>query len=316
MAIVRIFTLASLVVSLLPTESPAQFFKEGPFRRLFNKAEPEAPDAPKSPAKQDSSSQKNGSPKLPDYPRPTPRTGSSASTGLSEPPLQSPRYSPRNEPGYRIPTPAPQLKSQSQQAITNNGQLRIFGAVVQQRTGSGPLVITYVPETSDAYRAGLRQGDELVSVAGIEIEDLAAIEGLEGLLKPGDQVDAVVNRQRKKQKLELVYRAEEAAKQQLSADSSSLTLGKEDERRSHAEPDELHIVPRHQIRSLLGLAPTTKESLDTRSAVPTQPQSPNLPLLESIEELRNLVSEQQATIKRLEAELRKMRSSSTPVRRR
>ena len=316
MPIVRIFSLASLVVLLQPTESPAQFFKESPLRRMFNKVDPESADASKAPAKQDQSAQKNGSSALPNYPRPTPRTGSAASAGRSDLPTQSPRFSPRNESAYRVPTPAPQLNSQSPQAKTNNGQLRIFGAVVQQRASSGPPVITYVPEASDAYRAGLRQGDELISVAGIEIEDLAAIEGLEGLLKPGDQVDAVVNRQRKKQKLELVYRAEEAAKQPVSADSSSLTIGKNDNANSHADPDQLHVAPRNQIRSLLGLSPLTKDPVDIRTAVPTQQPSNNLPLLESIEELRNLVSEQQATIERLEAELRKMRSSSTPIRRR
>ena len=338
MAILRILTVALATVMCISATASAQLLKDGPFRRMFTK-----PPADEAADKKTPAPQTNRAPaKMPEYPRttqrssnsPTERHGTAPQSSRHEAPSLAPQLPLRSDSALRVPTPAPTKPlpaiqpyyRQNEQTPTNqrladerkvaNDQLRMFGAIVQQRDHAGPIMVLNAPEASDAYRAGLRRGDELVSVGGIELEDLVAIEGIEGLFKPGDQVSVVVQRNRKEQKINLVYRPNDVERELANQPERALSISDADASTQNEEAKQVHVAPREQMRSLFGSADASAQSSRNASSVNADSQANHQLLIDSIQQLRDLVQEQEAEIQRLENELRKFRNSSLPVRRR
>ncbi|MBX9584005.1 MAG: PDZ domain-containing protein [Gemmataceae bacterium] len=77
------------------------------------------------------------------------------------------------------------------------------GLGVRLEAGEGGLTITGVPEGSPAAEAGVKEGDQLVVVAGKKVVDAEAVRVALADLKPGDKAKITVNRAGKPVEIEL-----------------------------------------------------------------------------------------------------------------
>jgi len=296
----RIAALTLTIYLITASFASAQMLRDGIVRRFLGKSEAQPPE------NANSAGQRNPSLERARVAQ-SPRT-----TGESQRPAQSyAKSSQATRAPSLVPTPPTLEEAQARQPAQFNQNsktdLQIFGAVVQLHTSSKLILVLQVPEASDAYRAGIRRGDALLSVGGIKLDDLTALDGFENLLKPGDRVEILVQRNRKEEKLELVYQADPS----ISDPSVQSNFSSPDDREF---PSQVHVAPRKQMRSLLNLSPepeTTPANPPRTAGLRADQESS-----QTISRMREIIREQQTLIERQEAELRRLRGASMTTRRR
>jgi hypothetical protein len=128
------------------------------------------------------------------------RPGGSSATGRPFPSLP---YQPLTTPDLQLNASDEALPFE----IPNDApkEVSLFGLTLDVNKRTGAIQVVKVKSKSDAAIAKLKTGDELVSLAGMKIEDLRILVGLDEAFRPGDQLPVEIIRRGKPQTLTLGY---------------------------------------------------------------------------------------------------------------
>lgn len=208
-----------------------------------------------------------------------------------------------NAPGFRLsdsgvlPLPGSPLRAPDEAAERLPAPPRQgFGLVLADRDEN--LFVQTVEPGGNAAEAGLRRGDQVVQLGGIEVHSIAEFDEITGIMKPGDQIDLVFSREGEKSTIQL----QSGSPPPLSDESEGPPLVAGPEPDSPA-PD---FVP--------GLTPPQEPALDHGSAMPAvggvgpsvlQQQSHNS--APGVEQLQQTVIQQQQVIRQLQQDVESLR---------
>ena len=140
-------------------------------------------------------------------PRPTAAPTPAARTGNERRPTQSrepqrvasrPQSPTRTRPLPPISTSARKRQAMSSNATSENRKVG-FGMMIEE-SGNDQMIVTAVQRDGNADRAGLRAGDQLLSVGGGKLTAVEEFKQIAKTLGQGDQIEIVFARQGKKRK--------------------------------------------------------------------------------------------------------------------
>lgn len=180
--------------------------------------------------------------------------------------------------------------------ITNRPPTATFGLETQFDVDAKELVVRSVAKDSAAYKSGIREGDEILSVAGVAIENADTLPGLAEVLSQGDVVKLEIARKGKRDSVELTI--EQNGSTVPPKDNGVAPLELSDSapevlplRFANAEPNR----PESGLSSILELSPPS-------SAPAPQPKNQR-----TVETLRQTLAEQRAIIDEQNSEIRRLR---------
>jgi len=138
-------------------------------------------------------------------PTPAERTGYSPRTTQQ-------RESNRAISGTPSPTrtrPLPPLAAASREGMASSGKAAAsrnsgFGMMVQ-KLPNGQLVVTGIQQSGNAAKAGIRTGDQVLSLGGGKLSEMEELKQIANTLGQGDQIEIELLRQGKKQKSVLQF---------------------------------------------------------------------------------------------------------------
>lgn len=161
-------TLLVLVASVFVCLTPAAHAQRrgGLIRRLFNRTPPEVeePEKDEEPKKEKNAPKKEAKP-------------------------------PANESTGKSPTLAPRQAKSAEAAGSENAEIagNIFGMDLRQ-SEAGQVSVLGVDRKSEGQVAGIKKGDRIVSIAGVDVTSLDEIQGITEVLGNGDRIEVKLKR--------------------------------------------------------------------------------------------------------------------------
>ncbi len=213
-------------------------------------------------------------------------------------------------PNTRMPTPefaAPRLPEYRQPETTNAGRPQQvpagFGIVLVEQKDR--LVVAEITPDSNAAQAGLRRGDVITQIGGVDISTLDEFDEITRLMQNGDQIEFEFARNGKTSKVSVSYGSPEQVGDELPASqvTESRSAGIDDNSNDFAPPR----VATQRTNSILD-----STSGSSRTTVGPPRGDANNSDSAELQALRRTVEEQRRTIERLENELKRLQNNSPP----
>ena len=279
MTMFRVFMVAALATFLLSDLAAAQqYSRRG---RFLQRVRQEIFGAkPSSPTPSEKSSQKT----------PTP---SQSSTKYSQ---YTPKSQPKKptRPTSTISSRKSSIQSNPQRKTSSSGRKGFGFSLVENKDDQ--LVVANVIPNSNAFESGLRRGDRVVEIGGIEANSIEEFEEISKVMNNGDQMEFSIKRNGSEKDLMITF-GEMPEPEELELNESSAT--KSDRRFDFAPPQ------KNSGDSVLESAP--RRSPNANSIGQRQPsrteQSGNIEL----QQLRNVIQRQNYQIRQLQAEISKLK---------
>lgn len=244
---------------------------------------------------------------------PDPRRGIQPRSNAAPTPADRTGYAPRmtrqREPSRamsRTPSPArtrplPPLSTGSREGMATAGNAAAdrgpgFGMMVQS-SSNGQLVVTGVQQGGNAAHAGIRTGDQLLSLGGGKISGMEELKQIASTLGQGDQIEVELVRQGKKQKSLLQFGT--ASQDGAIAKSGSRITGS--------------IEPAKFDKSMPSVLDSPVEHISRLEPIVTRPVATATASSGKITSLNQTIEQQQSKMQAMAEELELLRKAHQPA---
>lgn len=315
-----VITLTLTVMSgdLFAQGSDDRMFGNGRFlRRMKNEIVGKSKPDPKkkSPTKSDAKSKgKSPTPAARPAKSPTPATRAPANRSSNRP-SQTYRPTPAKRPGseYRAPQlDAPRVEGVLESAkrgsapadLTRSARKPTFGFGMLLETKREQLVVTQLDPKGNAVDAGIKRGDVVVEAGGVEMKTMQEFNDVTDILEAGDQIEFVVLRKGKKDKLLIMHGKspeQEAGDNETIEPAEPSTARTPSTRKYEFVPDPTDKNMKHVSRMPSVIAPS-RQAYQSNRPVAQQPQRASAP--------RNVVEQQRLQIQQMQREIERLRRTN------
>lgn len=210
---------------------------------------------------------------------------------------------PSREPGKNYGQPGNRPNQQRPTAKRSGPAKRGFGFTVAMNDKE-KLYVSQVAPGSNAAEAGIRRGDRVQEIGGIEANSVQEFDEIAKIMQAGDQMEFKILRGGRDQKLNVQYgEAPAPDKNQLSSNSA-------DVRKNAGQNKRYDFAPPRDAESVLDSPIPQNQPRSIRPASQRQPVSQRLTdQVDSrqIEQMQKTINQQSGQIQRLQREIKQLR---------